>query len=271
MELRLRDRLDHYRGLALVAQTDASAVARDAYRAVRCVVRGDGLGWLMQGRLCSAKAWTANHLRCGALGNTYWGVRHGLSVPNQEKIVVANPLHGALPKYGLVPEGRRKAREHFARWTHENAWVGRAVGTGKVLVLSSDFSRAHETAILFAQAIGYPVDRIEKRPALRERFFGRYELQSVAPVLGGESIYDRIWSRDADNPAHTDGGVESANALSRRLIGLVVQQDRLLGSGMSVFLVSHWDPLLAVHNAFHDQPPGNRFLIENAAVLRLST
>ena len=92
-------------------------------------------------------------------------LRHGLSEANKKGVFA-----GSL-ETPLAPEGIEQAKQ-----------AGRkAKGTPIDVIFSSPQSRAHHTAKLFAQEVGYPEDKIIIIPELREREFGELEGQPHIP------------------------------------------------------------------------------------------
>lgn len=66
----------------------------------------------------------------------------------------------------LVDKGRERARELSAKLNKELPSIDE-----RTLVISSTASRAAETATLFCDTLGYPVDRIEWEPKIYEAHF----------------------------------------------------------------------------------------------------
>ena len=76
------------------------------------------------------------------LRNRYFAVRHGQSTANLESIISSDPLVGTVT-HGLTPLGREQARASAAQLTE---LLGNGVVPGDLVVVSSDFTRARETA-----------------------------------------------------------------------------------------------------------------------------
>lgn len=57
-------------------------------------------------------------------------------------------------------------------------------------IIASPLSRAHDTAILIAKEIGYPIENIEINPLFLERHFGALEGQPWQPDLDIDGISD---------------------------------------------------------------------------------
>lgn len=164
------------------------------------------------------------------LVNRYYGLRHGESQANAQGLIVSDPARG-VPEFGLTPRGREQARAQVLACA--------ALGAG-VIIYSSDFARARETAEVARAALGAGPVRL--RTALRERAFGALE-------GGPNTAYEPVWARDREDPSHTDSGVEAARAVRDRAWALVqtLEEEH---QGATLLLVSHGDPLQLVATAF---------------------
>lgn len=173
------------------------------------------------------------------LVNRYFGLRHGESQANAQGLIVSDPARG-VAGYGLTERGREQARAQVLA-------CGALVAAGAdVVIYSSDFARARETAEVARAALGAGPVRL--RAALRERAFGAFE--------GGPSTaYEPVWARDREDPTHTDSGVEAARAVRDRAWALVqgLEAER---RGATILLVSHGDPLQLVATAFQGRDAG---------------
>jgi broad specificity phosphatase PhoE len=86
-------------------------------------------------------------------------VRHGLSLMNQQGV------WSGITDTPLTKEGEAQARE-----------AGRQLKTARIdYVVSSPVRRAHDTAVLIAEEIGYPVEKIVINDHFIERDFGPLE------------------------------------------------------------------------------------------------
>jgi broad specificity phosphatase PhoE len=101
-------------------------------------------------------------------------VRHGEAEMN------AQGVFAGRTETPLTEKGREQAR-----LAGEEA---KALGID--LIISSPLSRAHDTAKIIAETIGYPVDKIELSDLLLERSFGSAEGQIWAPDFDMESVAD---------------------------------------------------------------------------------
>ncbi len=170
------------------------------------------------------------HLDVPSLKNRYYGFRHGESQANVDGIIVSHPEIGTV-QYGLSEEGRRQVK----------ASAGKLPGLdGSTVIVSSDFLRAVETAEIIRTMLG--VESVRFDPRLRERFFGEWD---GACYLH----YADTWKKDEVDPDQEIGGSESANAVRRRMVGVVQDLDREF-AGRDVVLVSHGDPLRMLQTAF---------------------
>ena len=111
----------------------------------------------------------------------------------------------------------------------------------KLVVVSSDFKRAGETAeILHSQLQVKTPLRLE--PALQARGFGRFHMTK-------SENYQRVWEVDAIDPPHTDFGKENVGDIMMRMSRLVRNLDEEFTDKIIV-LVSHGDVLRIVSTLF---------------------
>jgi probable phosphoglycerate mutase len=157
------------------------------------------------------------------LANEFFIMRHGQSEANSRHLICSSPGEG-LESCGLTSEGERQAREA----------AGCSVfGARKIVVFSSDFLRARQTAEVVAEHV--EAEQIVLTSLLRERFFGQYD-------KGDDSHYAEVWRADRGRPDNTDAGVESPTAVRRRALAAVRACEQEL-SGKTVLFVSHGDLL----------------------------
>lgn len=121
---------------------------------------------------------------------TLYFVRHGQSEANEQRITAGGGLDVPLTKLGMEQAGK----------------VGRALKAKKIqLIVSSPLKRAYHSAVVIANEIGYPVDRIMVSELFTERHLGDltgkahdevqlyFDINATPP--GGEStqiLHDRI-------------------------------------------------------------------------------
>ncbi|KAJ3208289.1 hypothetical protein HDU67_006911 [Dinochytrium kinnereticum] len=194
--------------------------------------------------------------------NQYLILRHGESIPNVGKLIISSPSAGTLKENGLTDTGRLQA-ENAGRGL-VSMLMGMAVDSVVVKIISSDFSRAIETATIVSQIIHdaclgslvclHPVVVDER---LRERFFGEFE--------GGSSLeYETAW-RDDSLLGHDrletfekigPRGVESSYAVAERVMQLLCDLEAVKASTLTVvLLVSHGDTLQITQTLFEVIPP----------------
>lgn len=164
------------------------------------------------------------------LKNQYFLLRHGISQANEAGVIVSRPENGTLSRWGLSKNGRadthkKLAPEAIARlcpgFTREN-----------ILVLSSDFSRALETAQIFCELNELRPAQIDIR--LRERSFGKLELESVEK-------FSQVWNMDAQTQHTRIFNCESTRQVADRLSGLLEDCESKY-TGHTIVLVTHGDP-----------------------------
>jgi broad specificity phosphatase PhoE len=164
------------------------------------------------------------------LKNKYYGFRHGESQANVDGVIVSDPAIGTA-EYGLSDEGRRQVEESAAR-------LGAVISDA--VIVSSDFLRTVETAEIVKAVSGAESIRLE--PRLRERLFGKWEGARY-------THYSDTWNKDAVDPDQMIDGVESANAVRRRMVDTVLSFESDF-SDRDIVLVSHGDPLRLLQTAF---------------------
>lgn len=149
-----------------------------------------------------------------------WVLRHGESTANVADRIVSDPAEGCA-RWGLSPRGRDQAR---------SLPLDGLAGHPVVLV-SSDFLRARETADLVARRLHGSVVTLDTR--LRERNFG--------PLEGEPSTrYADAWARDAEGL--TLDGVEAVPAVWERAYA-AMEEARKRFPGHHIVLVAHGDIL----------------------------
>lgn len=158
---------------------------------------------------------------CTAFRNTYWLLRHGRSIANEQNVIVSTPENGQDARWGLSDVGRQQA----AAAGLELAQMLGSHEPAALLVLASPFSRTVETAVEVGTALGigkadprlqvtldaaqtvcvlapllsiltrlptsaHHTSAAQLEPALRERCFGSHEMTSCAN-------YAVVWAEDA--------------------------------------------------------------------------
>jgi len=158
--------------------------------------------------------------------NQFFLLRHGNSEANAQKIISSDPKISTVT-HGLTPLGEDQANaagELFSQLELSNV---------NVVVHSSDFKRALETANIFASKQKDVNVVVEK--ALRERNFGS---------LNGEADdqYQKVWDIDRGDSAHTEFGVESVESVATRTLFLVERLNDVY-ENKTIVLVAHGDVL----------------------------
>ena len=162
------------------------------------------------------------------LRNRYYALRHGISLANEEGIVISHPGNG-VSGWGLSDRGIDACRRLLApEQIRPCVFSG-----GDCVVYTSDFRRAAETAAIFCQLNDLAPPIADER--LRERNFGRLENRTI-------DAYDLVWARDAHDEHNDFEGSESTTKLARRLHALLDDVEARW-SEKQIVLVSHGDPL----------------------------
>ena len=176
-----------------------------------------------------------NHLlTLDRLANRYFVMRHGQSQANLQQVIVSHPQNG-VDAYGLSEHGMTQARESVKSCSQLDS---------NLLIVSSDFRRARETAEIAQELLG-TTSPVQFDQRLRERNFGEWELTP-------DSAYPLVWARDESNPDNDDKGVESPNQVMQRVTALVCDCERKY-SGATMLLISHGDALQILLTAFSKQ------------------
>jgi len=175
------------------------------------------------------------------LKNRYFALRHGLSTANVAGIISSLPAVGTT-NHGLTDEGRAQARGSAQDIVDA---VG-AKNIQRLVVISSDFTRARETAeeaVAGLAALGHfppkALPEVRTLEALRERWFGDLDGEDVA-------TYNDVWPLDLEDATHESFGVESVTSVAGRLRGMFLQlEEELEGDAgpVPVLLTSHADTL----------------------------
>lgn len=168
------------------------------------------------------------------LNNSYFALRHGESVPNVKKIICSAPQAALDPVVGgLTDKGREQAAAAAAELTAILKQSG--LPFEKVILVSSDFARARETASVVQQKLRIRQQDFVLEAGLRERDFGLYEGQS-------SECYPLVWAHDCLNSRHTHEQVESVASVFERTMDVVLQCEQRY-AGAVIVLVSHGDTL----------------------------
>lgn len=188
------------------------------------------------------------------------------------KIISSDPAISTV-QHGLSDVGKEQAKSAGADFASNH--INSPQKYAGVAIFSSDFTRARETASLFAEELNkahIPLynNGIVLETRLRERFFG--ELNG-----GPDTRYQDVWDVDCKDANHNEFGVESANSVLERTTRLINELDVTLhsvGKGKwKCILVAHGDVLQILQTGFlrHDDASRHRSLehLETARIREL--
>ncbi len=170
--------------------------------------------------------------------NTYLLMRHGTSIANEEGIIISNTLDG-VSMFGLTDVGKKEVVKS-AQSALENELLNK-----DVVIFSSDFLRARETAEITSKVLG--VNSIIFTKKLRERFFGNFDKTN-------NSNYDNVWNKDVINENQTADGVESVASVLYRVTELIKYLENNY-EHKKILLVSHGDTLQILQSMFTNTNP----------------
>lgn len=180
------------------------------------------------------------------LRNRYVGLRHGQSKANVQGIISSNPAIGTV-EHNLTDMGIQQANEAALDLLEDLKESNDSTDPfNNVVVISSDFTRAKETAEHCMNKVqqiirtSYPSAvtsnfPITIRTELRERYFGDYDAKELI-------FYNRVWPIDNVDADNNRFGVESVNAVINRSIRLIEDLEAQYEDKILV-LVSHADTL----------------------------
>jgi broad specificity phosphatase PhoE len=184
-----------------------------------------------------------NLLSTAKFQNTIFVVRHGNSEANQAKVISSNP-DVATKIHGLSPLGVSQAQASVLNFASDSS--RQLLFSCGVVLVSSDFTRARETASIFAlefERLDVPLvdDGVALDVRLRERFFGDFD-------AGSDENYHKVWEQDAISADHTSFNVESVTSVVRRTTELVAElNERHVGK--TILLFAHGDVLQILQTA----------------------
>ena|SRR3989344_3117562 len=171
------------------------------------------------------------------LNNRYFIIRHGESKANVAHILLSHPKDGTAG-FGLSPKGKKQVRISVSK----NKKI--KLLDSNVIIYSSDFLRAKETAKIAKEILG--VKKINFHKKLRERYFGKFDKTSLDNIK-------IAWAHDEKNPNHKHEGVESPNKVIKRTLAVITQLDKKY-KDKKILLVSHGDVLQILHTHFSKKP-----------------
>jgi probable phosphoglycerate mutase len=196
---------------------------------------------------------------------------------NVAKIISSDPAISTV-EHGLAGVGKEQAK--FAGQSFASDFLESASSQYPgVAIFTSDFTRARETASLFADELRkreIPLynDGVGLESRLRERFFG--EMNG-----GPDTRYQYVWDVDVKDPNHNEFGVESANSVLERTTKLINELDAMLCQSLSednpqmwkCVVVAHGDVLQILQTGFlkHEDASRHRSLphLETATIREL--
>ena len=174
----------------------------------------------------------------------YFGVRHGESEANVAHLISSNPQTG-IEVHGLSSNGRSQVIENIKLFLQNNP-----SNNNSYVIVSSDFRRAHETAIILALYLSNSKDNkpnIQLDRRLRERFFGIYDGTS-------DENYHIIWKNDEENPLkNLNDQVEPVESVRERTTALIKELEEKYEDQI-IFLVAHGDAIQILQTAFERMP-----------------
>jgi len=178
--------------------------------------------------------------------NRYFGIRHGQSQANFEKILVGEPELGCS-KYPLTAMGREQVQQSVAscKFLPKN-----------IQVIASDFLRTRETAEEVVRVLG--LSGYSTSILLRERRMGEFELKAG-------SNHQLILDRNIQSPSDKSGNVESALELAFRVTQLVAELEAT-NNGVNFLFVSHRDVLETLEACSKFEWPFSGSKISNAEI-----
>jgi broad specificity phosphatase PhoE len=177
------------------------------------------------------------------LRHQYVLVRHGESEANVAKLISSEP-NLACVQHGLTKTGFEQAHKaalslqqvEFSNHQHTPP-------TKPILLVTSDFKRARETAQTFQSVLRINSSHYVESRALRERSFGDFEGKH-------SQHYHDVWKHDAINADHTQFHVESVNSVVRRTTNLIESIEHKYETHSIVVLFAHGDVLQILQTAF---------------------
>ncbi len=204
----------------------------------------------------------------GERRNTHYIVRHSKSFTN-----AGDPTTGLKPFFcttldtdssmqpDLNEEGRRLATANAAKFTTEIAALGYT--PDDIIIYSSPFKRAAQTAEIFAATLG--VSTMQFDPRLGERNCGDLDGQPfTVPTVVNEVI-----KPDQSNPFNKGHGVESPMELVARTTAFIQETDAR-HQGKLIVSFTHWSTFQELRNAAMAEVPGKEQQIGYAEYTKLT-
>jgi probable phosphoglycerate mutase len=123
--------------------------------------------------------------------------------------------------------------DEVGRWQAEQGATALAASHKASAVVASDLGRARDTAVAYARHLGLDV---VTDAGLRERSFGIWEGMTDAEIAEQWPEEHAVWRSGAEP---TVEGVESKDAVARRMEEAVLRHADALGAGETLVVVSH--------------------------------
>lgn len=171
------------------------------------------------------------------LRNRYFIIRHGESEANVAGILLSHPKDGIIG-FGLSKKGKKQVKDSI-RKNKKNKLLN-----SDVIIYSSDFLRARETAEIARKLLG--IKKINFHKKLRERYFGKLDKTALTNIT-------EAWKHDEINPNHKNKGIESPNNVLKRTLAVINQLEKKYND-KKILLVSHGDVLQILHTYFLKKP-----------------
>ncbi|KAG0297884.1 hypothetical protein BGZ98_000384 [Dissophora globulifera] len=170
--------------------------------------------------------------------------RHGHSLANQESRIVSSLENGTRTTggpegtgFGLSSRGADEVEESARSLAGYILASTSLHHHARIRILASPFHRTLQTAAIIDTELRAAIElhtaiapqhthadvegaEPEQIIDLRERFFGEFEMQTPS-----EDLYSRVWHEDENNPFHEQFGVESVGAVTRRMTGVIRQEE----------------------------------------------
>ena len=125
------------------------------------------------------------------LRHRYFALRHGQSAANVSGTISSDPALATVA-HGLTETGQEQAASASGAMAPGLSWAGSSSGLTHLVIYSSDFTRAWETAQIFAAGVrggwggtGKVVVGPTPELRLRERWFGDYDATPDNPAAEG--------------------------------------------------------------------------------------
>jgi glucosyl-3-phosphoglycerate phosphatase len=195
------------------------------------------------------------------MNNKFYTMRHGFSIPNNLDIIVSNIDSGINKNNGLTIEGKNQVLNSINLFKSQSK-----LDNKNLIILSSPFSRAIETAEIIAFELGVSLLDIKIEQNLKERFYGNFDLKSSL-------YYQKTWSNDTKyGRLSTMENVESVEVVGQRMLKVINDLDNKF-KNKSIILVSHGDPICILESYFWNYNitiEGKKPTIRNAEIRSLN-